>query len=139
MAKTELDLGGITLTAAAAITKHRFVDVTGAVPAAGEWCPGVSKYDCDSGGDVYIVTHGCVIVEAGGAIAVGDWVITDNAGRAVAATALSVNTPDGATPVTSTGADPTMTVAGSELPQKPLGRAMVAATDSGDLILVKLQ
>lgn len=138
MAKTELDLGGITVTAAANLTAHRFVDVTGAVPAAGEYCPGVLAYDTLAGDNAYLVTHGVVIVETGGAIDVGDWVITDNLGRAVAAADLTVNTPDGATPVTSTGADPTMLVTGSELPQKPLGRALVASTDAGQFITIKI-
>lgn len=107
--KTEQTLGGITVTAAANLTKNRFVTIGGAVPAAGAYCPGVLAYGVDSGDDGYLVTHGIVLVESGDAVTLNAEVQTDNQGRAI---------------------DKAAGIA--------LGRALTAATAAGQLIWVKL-
>ena len=80
-----------TLPAAADLsaTQFRFVNVDGsgkaAVPAAGGRVCGVRNNKPKANEAATIVNSGISIVEAGGAITVGDDVATDNAGRAVAA------------------------------------------------------
>lgn len=107
--KTEQPLGGITIVAAANLTKHRFVTVGGAVPAAGGYCPGVLAYGVDSGDEGYLVTHGIVLVESGAAVTLNAAVQTDNQGRAIDLDAGAA-----------------------------LGRALTAATGAGQMIWVKL-
>jgi hypothetical protein len=81
--KTSLILGVISVLAAAAITKARFVTIGGAVPAAGAYCPGVSNDAYAAGEQAGVITHGCPLVEAGAAVAVGAAVQTDASGRAI--------------------------------------------------------
>lgn len=107
--KTSVILATISVIAAAALTKKRFVTATGAVPAAGAWCPGVANADYDIGEAAGIDTHGIVLVEAGAAISAGAAVQTDNQGRAITLDA-----------------------------GVSLGRTLDAATAAGDLIRVKL-
>lgn len=107
--KTSLILGVISVLAAAAITKARFVTTGGAVPAAGAYCPGVANDAYAAGEQVGVITHGCVLVESGGAVAVNAVVETDNTGRAITLDA-------------GIG----------------LGRALDAATGAGQFIRVKL-
>lgn len=109
MAKTEQPIAGISIVAAAALAKNRFATVGGAVPAAGAYCPGVTSYSVESGDDGYLVTHGIVLVESGAAVTANAAVQTDNQGRAI---------------------DLDAGVA--------LGRALTAATTSGQLVWVKI-
>ena len=81
--KTEYPIGGMTVEAAANLTRFRFVTAVGAVPAAGAYCPGVVAEDVDSGKDAAVVTHGVVMAESGAAITAGDAVEVDNQGRVI--------------------------------------------------------
>ena len=47
--KTSIILGTMSVLAAAALTKHRFVTAAGAVPASGAFCPGVANANYDAG------------------------------------------------------------------------------------------
>lgn len=69
--------------AAANLTVGRFVTPAGAVPAAGAVCAGVVHEDVDLGDPVPVVINGLVLVTAGGSIALGAEVETDNQGRAI--------------------------------------------------------
>lgn len=77
------DILVLTATAAAAITEHRFVSVTGGVPSAGANVLGASKSAAASGEKVPVVALGTAIVTAGAAISAGAAVETDNQGRAI--------------------------------------------------------
>ncbi len=84
--KTEKILLAVTIAAAAALTRFRFVDFTGNVASAGERALGVPSTDFDAGEQASVATHGEILVEAGAAIAVGAEVESDVSGRAVTKT-----------------------------------------------------
>ena len=84
--KTEKILLAVTIAAAAALTRFRFVDFTGNVASAGERALGVATTDFDTGEQASVATHGEILVEAGAAIAVGAEVESDASGRAVTKT-----------------------------------------------------
>ena len=81
--KTEKILLAVTIAAAAALTRFRFVDFTGNVASAGERPLGVATTDFDTGEQASVATHGEILVEAGAAIAAGAEVESDASGRAV--------------------------------------------------------
>lgn len=83
---TEKILLAVTIAAAAALTRFRFVDFTGNVASAGERPLGVATTDFDTGEQASVATHGEILVEAGAAIAVGAEVESDASGRAVTKT-----------------------------------------------------
>ena len=84
--KTEKILLAVTIAAAAALTRFRFVDFTGNVASAGERPLGVATTDFDIGEQASVATHGEILVEAGAAVAVGAEVESDASGRAVTKT-----------------------------------------------------
>ena len=84
--KTEKILLAVTIAAAAALTRFRFVDFTGNVASAGERPLGVATTDFDTGEQASVATHGEILVEAGAAVAVGAEVESDASGRAVTKT-----------------------------------------------------
>lgn len=81
--KTEKILLAVTIAAAAALTRQRFVDYTGNPASAGERALGVANTDYDVGEQAGVATHGEILVEAGAAVAVGAQVESDASGRAV--------------------------------------------------------
>ena len=84
--KTEKILLAVTIAAAAALTRFRFVDFTGNVASAGERPLGVATTDFDTGEQASVATHGEILVEAGATIAAGAEVESDASGRAVTKT-----------------------------------------------------
>lgn len=81
--KTQIIAATMTILAAAALTAKRFCTSTGAVPAAGAWCPGVVEADTDAGQLAPVNTHGILLVESGGALAADAQIQTDASGRAI--------------------------------------------------------
>ncbi len=79
----------VTLTAAAAITKRRFVSAAGQ-HEANKNAVGVALFDTDSGDPVTLQASGIAVVEAGGAITAGDLVASDANGKAVSLTLSAV-------------------------------------------------
>lgn len=73
----------ISIRAGATLLAHRFVTASGNVPAAGASTLGVTLSPAQAGNQTPIVTIGTAVVEAAAAIAVGDPIATDAAGRAV--------------------------------------------------------
>lgn len=73
----------VTVLAAAALVRYRFVDFTGAPAADGERVLGVPQAEFDAGELAGVATHGEILVEAGAAVAVGDEVQSDAQGRAI--------------------------------------------------------
>lgn len=119
------------------VVKRRFIGTDGDYAAEDGAAIGVSYDDADEGETLSVIAMGIAIVEAGGSITAGNLVAVKTDGKAKAATAVSVAVPSGATPVTSTGAQPTLTVAGGALPQRVVGVALDDASD-GNYFRVKL-
>jgi len=138
MEKTYFDVFTDTIRAAANLVKNRFIGFDGNYCAANAKAAGVSKLDVDSGQLASVISIGVALVETAGPITAGGEVVSDATGKALAATAFSVTVPSGATPVTSSGAQPDLTEAGSALPQKINGIALDTATGSGETIRVKV-
>lgn len=92
----------LTVTAAAALSAHRFVTHAGAVPSAGGRVLGVTRSDAASGKPVAVDVLGTTVVEAGAAISsVGTLLETDANGKAVpkttgTAVAVALQTAGGA-------------------------------------------
>lgn len=83
MARQNLAILTLTVTAAGAIEPHRFVTHTGAQAGAGANTLGVARTRADEGQDLAVDVLGTAIVEAGAAIAEGDALEADTQGRAV--------------------------------------------------------
>jgi len=81
--KTEHIVLTISILAAVALNKKRFVTSAGAVPAAGAWCPGVTNAGYDAGEQAGVDVQGVILVESGGAIAADAEVQTDATGCAI--------------------------------------------------------
>jgi len=145
----------ISILAAANLDANRFAGFGGNLCAANAKAAGVVQLDTASGSYAPVMSHGVAVVESGGIFAVGDELVSDSTGRAVKATDVSVasvltvtaSVPSGATPVTSTGAQPSLspagtsanTVAGSALPQKINGTALEASSGAGEFVRVVLR
>ena len=84
--KTEKILLAVTIAAASALTRFRFVDYSGNVASAGERTLGVPTTDFSTGEQASVATHGEILVEAGAAIAAGVEVESDASGRGVTKT-----------------------------------------------------
>lgn len=83
MAASSTSLMALSITAAAAITAHRFTTLAGAVPGAGAGAVGVARAPAASGEMLPIDVIGTAVVETGGAVVAGALVETDNQGRAI--------------------------------------------------------
>lgn len=131
----------ITIVPTAALAKRRFVGMTGVgyCGALGK-ALGVTPDDYDLEADVAgaCITEGIVFVEASAAISAGAAVASAANGKAVAASTMTATVPSTGTTVTSSSAQPAMTIAGSVLPQAINGYALDAASADGDFIRVKL-
>lgn len=84
--RTEKILMAVTVAAATALPRFRFVDFTGNVASAGKRALGVATTDFDTGEQAGVATHGEILVEAGAAITAGAEVESDASGRAVTKT-----------------------------------------------------
>jgi Uncharacterized conserved protein (DUF2190) len=72
-----------TVIAAGAGVQRRFVNFAGAQAAAADSVLGVADTDFASGAPFTVHVQGVMAVEAGGAVALGAWVVPDANGRAV--------------------------------------------------------
>jgi len=104
----------ITMVAAEALYKHRFVDCLGTTVVDLK-CAGVTLFDAASGETVSVQCSGIAVVESGGAITAGNHVSADADGKAVALTIDNVN----------------------DIP-KNNGVALDTASDAGEFIRVRL-
>jgi hypothetical protein len=79
----------LTVSASGAVTAHRFVGYDGAqVAASGGKALGVATFDATDGKDLSVDALGTTVVETGGAIAVGDDLVSDASGQAIVNPAL---------------------------------------------------
>jgi len=89
--KTQIVTGTASITAAAALTKLRFVGFDGNVCGAGAKALGVADADTASASQVPVNFSGILLVEAGAAINAGVDVDSDASGKAVTHVAGVVN------------------------------------------------
>lgn len=82
MSEQSLALLTLTITATAALTANRFATVAGAVPDAGDAALGVSRSDAAIGEKAPVDVAGTAVVEAGEAIAAGDYIAVGANGKA---------------------------------------------------------
>jgi len=138
VSQQSIEILALPLTAAGAITARRFVGYDGAqADTQGQKVTGVARAAAAQAGDVVPVDIlGTAVVEAGGAVAIGDGVICDAQGRAIAG-AGEIAIAAGGTSVTSTAANGAI-LTGGELPEYVAGRALQAASQAGDFIEVLL-
>lgn len=81
--RTEKILMATTVLATAALTRFHFANFAGGVAAATDPALGVPNADYAAGEQAGVSTHGEMLVEAGGAIAVGAQVQPDATGRGI--------------------------------------------------------
>lgn len=134
-----IDMLTLRVRSAGAVTQRRFVTFAGAqVSAAGAKALGVARHGAvGAGEELAVIARGTAIIESGGEVAVGDTIVSDNQGRAVAGAALAVAA--GATQVTSGAANGAAVLTGSNLPSHPMGDALQAATAAGQFIEILLR
>lgn len=84
--RTENIVLTLSILAAVALTRLRFVDVSGNVPTAGERVLGVANADYSAGEQAGVAVRGALLVQAGGAIAQGAEVESNASGQAVTKT-----------------------------------------------------
>jgi hypothetical protein len=135
------DVPTMTITPTAELAKRRFVGLAGTGYCAADAkalgvTPENDSIPANTPGTVTM--RGIVWVEASAEIAAGDPVGSTSTGKAVTIGAVTATPPSGATPVTSTGAQAAMTIAGGKLPKQINGWALDAASADGDFIRVKL-
>jgi len=126
-----------TVKAAGNFTKRRFIGFDDLqITTQGNAAKGVAQQDALTNDLTPVTIIGTAIVEAGGAIAAGAYVISDNQGRAIAANALAIA--PGATAVTSAAANGATDITGSVPTEKVNGIAIDPASQAGDFIEVLL-
>lgn len=140
--KTEQPVHITSVTAGSNITKNLFVTFNGNVCPANVKALGVSNVDADAGEKLPVVTTGIALVYSGAAITLNGngyrEIVSDANGKAVSANSLSVTIPAGGTPVTSTSANPTLSISGGFIPTQQNGFALDAASGADELIRVLL-
>jgi|GEM_PF-991830 len=138
MSRQAISLLDLSVRASGAVSICRCVGFNGAqATAQGQKVLGVSRYAAPDGGDFAATTAGTAIVETGGEIAVGDSLICDAQGRAIAATG-SLGIAVGAVDMTSTAANGAV-LTGADLPEFVFADALQAAGAAGKFIEVKLR
>lgn len=138
MIATGQDQCRVTVPATATVAKYRFVTAGGAHAVATDRPVGVTDDDYVSGDNMAVVYSGIAVVQTAGAISVGGEVTATTAGKALAAVAVSATVPGSGTTVTSSSAQPAMTMAGSALPAKIRGLALDASSGSDEYIRILL-
>lgn len=125
--------------APSAVLPYRFVDYLGAqATVQGQKVAGVSNRGAAQGQPYDATVIGTAIIEAGGAFPVGQALISDAVGRAIA-NGGALNIKAGAIAVTSLAANGAGNLGGSDLPEYVACEALQAAINAGDLVEVLLR
>lgn len=135
------DVPSMTIIPTAELAKRRFVSLAGTgYCAANAKALGVTPENDSIPADTpgTVTMRGIVWVEASAAITLGDPVGSTSTGKAVTVAAVTATVPSTGTTVTSSSAQPSMTMAGGKLPVAINGWALDAASADGDFIRVKL-
>lgn len=149
----------ISIAAPAALLARRFIGFDGNLCAADAKALGVSELATATGEQCPVRISAIAVVESGGELGIGDRVVSDSIGRAVAATAVAVAAPvvddtkltidSGAVAVLSSAANGAIITAasgllaapvlsGSVLPQQINGTVLDAASGAGEFVRVLL-
>lgn len=138
MGKQSIPTLSLTLKALGAVAVHRAVGFNGAQASVqGQKVQGVARVDAVDAQDFTLDVAGTAIVETGAAFAVGDSLIVDAQGRAIAATG-TLAVAAGATPVTSSAANGAI-LQGADLPEYVFADALEPATGPGEFVEVLLR
>ncbi len=138
MSQQSISVLTLTVTASGAVTEGRAVGFDGVQAGVqGQKVMGVAVTDAADGEALALVTHGTAIMESGAAVAVGDSVMVDASGRAIAVSG-DLGVAAGATGVTSTAANGAI-LSGADLPEYALGDALQAASAAGEFIEIMLR
>lgn len=139
MGKQSIAILSLTFKAAGAVAAYRAVGFTGAqATVAGQKVMGVSARAAADGTYSDAAVLGTTTIEAGGGFAVGDSLIVDAQGRAVASSgALAVKA--GATAMTSTAANGAAVLSGGDLPEFVFADALEVSSGVGQLVEVLLR
>jgi len=139
MSKQSIPTLTLTVSAAGVIARYRGVGFNGAQASVqGQKIQGVARVAAAAAADKTPVdVAGSTIVESGAAFAIGDSLIVDAQGRAIAQTsALRVKA--GAVAVTSTAANGAI-LEGGDAPEYVFADALEAATAAGEFVEVLLR
>lgn len=137
MPKQSIPLLSLMLMASGAVAQFRGVGFSGAqATVQGQKIQGIARTAAADTEKFTADVSGTVIVESGGAFSIGDSLMMDSAGRAIAASALAVAS--GATPVTSSAANGAILV-GGDAPQFVFADALEAATGAGQFVEVLMR
>lgn len=127
------------VAAPALVAACRFVDFSGAqATVQGQKVAGVSNRGAAQGQSYDATVIGTAIIEAGAAFPVGQALISDAVGRAIANSG-ALNIKAGAVAMTSVGANGAADLGGSDLPEYVAAEALQAAVNVGDLVEVLLR
>ncbi|OIO55492.1 MAG: hypothetical protein AUJ55_10150 [Proteobacteria bacterium CG1_02_64_396] len=121
----------LIFTASGAVAANRAIGFDGAqATVQGQKVQGVNRYAAADGEDGAAEASGTTVIETGGAFSVGDSLIVDSSGRAIASTgALAVAA--GATAVTSSAANGAI-LTGGDLPEYIFADALEASGGAGE-------
>ena len=138
MSQQNISVLTLTLIASGSVVENRAVGFDGAqATTQGQKVMGSAMTVAANGETLGVITHGTAIMETGAAIAVGDSIITDVQGRAMAATG-SVTVASGAVAVTSSAANGAL-LQGADLPEFVFADALQPASAAGEFIEVLLR
>lgn len=137
--KQSSPLQSITYTAAGAVATYRGVGFDGAqATVQGQKVMGISQRAAADTDDSDAVVSGTSIIETGGNFAKGDSLIVDNQGRAIKFTS-ALKVAAGATAVTSSAANGSAILAGSDLPEFVFADALEASSGAGQFVEVLMR
>ena len=138
MGRQNISTLALTVKAAGAIAQYRAVGFNGAqATVQGQKIMGIARHAAAINEQATVDVKGTAIVESGAAIAVGDALIVDAQGRAMPASSLAIRA--GATAMTSTAANGSGVLSGSEPPEYTFADALEAASAAGQFIEVLLR
>lgn len=125
-------IDSVKVTATATLTRFLMGQLDGTLASTGEYGFPI-LFDAVSGDTTTLQTMGIGVATAGGSITAGNLLACDSAGKLVAASALSATVPSSGTTVTSSSAQPAMTMAGGVTPQIIVGIALNDASSDGQV------
>ena len=138
MSQQSISVLTLSVTTSSAVTEARAVGFDCAqATVQGQKVMGVAATDAASGETLAVVTHGTAVMESGAAISIGDSVMVDVDGKAIAVTG-ALGVASGGTAVTSAAANGAI-LNGADLPEFVLGDALQAAAGAGEFIEIMLR
>jgi hypothetical protein len=139
VARLQAPLLTLTFLASGAVSASRAIGFNGAqATVRGQKIMGVNQRAVTDAKYSDATLVGTATIETGGAFAVGDSLIVDDSGRAIAS-AGAISLKAGATAVTSTAANGAAILQGGDLPEFVFADAMESSGGVGDFVEVLLR